>query len=151
MHLKAITIVVMPSEHQSHIVPISRFVASLLLFVFISSLLIPCASMAAPSASGSSFLSQAHNHHHDIEVQTHCDDGNSASASSQLALLPPQNDPLTTPLFHLQPLYWLELIQGNQLVAASLQRVLHLDYWGSLISKSPNPSRYLASYRRQLI
>lgn len=148
IHIKAITIILMSLERQSHIAPISRFTALVLLFVFTTSLLIPCTSMAAPLAQGSSHQSQAQHHHHNIKVQLHCDD--LETESLQLALISPQTDN-SKPVFHPQPLYWIELIPKDLQIVASMQGALPAHQWASLISTSSHPSRYLASFQRQLI
>lgn len=135
---------------QFHLMPISRFTAMLLLFVFTTSLLMPCDSMATAHEQGEGSQLQVQNHHHDIEVMAHCDDA-SATESSQLALLSVQNDHLTKPAFQLQPLYWLDLNQQSLLVGASMQGALLARHWASSISTSSNSSLYLASFRRQLI
>jgi len=135
---------------QPHIAPISRFTAMLLLFVFTTSLLLPCDSMAASHEQGAGTQLQVQNHHHDIEVMTHCDDG-SVTELSQLALLSPQNNHLAKPVFHLQPSYWLDLSQESLLITTSMQGALRAHHWASLVATSSNPSLYLSSFQRQLI
>ncbi|NOR52125.1 MAG: hypothetical protein GQ470_05845 [Gammaproteobacteria bacterium] len=123
----------------------------MLLFVFISSLLTPCTSMAAPQMQGGSDSPQAQHHYHEIELQAHCDATSSVSECSQLTMISIQTDNTTKPVPHLQLLYWIDLIPENQLVAATIHRAVFTQQWASSLPISSNPSRYLASFRRQLI
>lgn len=151
IYLKDITMTLMSSVPQSHIAPIPRFAASMLLFVFLTVLLTPCTSMAAPHEQGEDTRSQVQSHYHDIEVQIHCDDADSISESSQLALLSSRMERPFKPVFHLQPRDRIAPIAENRLVTASTQGMLYSRQWASLMPTSLNPSRYLASFRRQLI